>query len=81
MKHKLRKPATTPNPRMGAADLAEFRLRSAAMQAASHNLLLIGEAYQAWIIKMLAKYGLAGRYDVDPKTGELRQHAESKNKS
>ena len=71
MKHKLRKPATTPNPRMGAADLGEFRLRSVAMQTASHNVLLVGEAYQAWIIKTLAKYGLAGRYEVNPGTGEM----------
>lgn len=73
MKHKTRKSAVAAatHPRLNATDLTEFRLRSTAMQAASHNLLMVQEAYQGWIIKTLAKYGLAGRYDVNPQTGEM----------
>ena len=69
--HKQRKPSNPPNPRMNAADLTEFRLRSTAMQAAAHNLLMVQESYQGWIIKTLAKYGLAGKFDVNPQTGEM----------
>jgi len=64
-------PAPVVHPKMGPGDLVEFRLRSAAMQAASHNLLMVQEAYQSWIIKTLSKYGLSGRYNINPQTGEM----------
>lgn len=71
IKKKSSKVVAVPGPRLSPGDLQEFCLRSKATQAAAHNLLMVQEAYQAWIIKTLAKYGLSGKFNINPSTGEM----------
>lgn len=54
-------------------ELNEFRLRRAALDQARALYAMVEEAYVAWNVRLMAQYGLQGRYTIDPADGIVRE--------
>jgi hypothetical protein len=69
-----KKVAELPAPRkmaLAAGDLQEFRLRHQALVTASHQALLVKEAYEKWLADKGRAYGASGKFHVNIQTGEI----------
>ena len=66
--------------KLNADDLMEFRLRRNSLDLARFNFLMVEESYQAWCLRMAAKYGMEGKFNIDAGTGlilKIHEHARS----
>ena len=59
---------------LSQGDLQEFRLRHQALMIASHQQLLVKEAYDKWLADKGAEYGVKGKFEVNIQTGEIAPH-------
>jgi hypothetical protein len=57
---------------LAKADLKTFLQRRGTVDQAKLNLQMVSESYEAWVEKLLAHYGLAGEFEVDIQTGQIR---------
>jgi hypothetical protein len=58
---------------LSEGDLQEFRLRHQTLIIATHQQVLVQEAYDKWLVEKGVEYGVKGKFNVNLQTGELCQ--------
>lgn len=74
-----RKPRNQPTERrvkiLSNVDLGQFVVRKGAIDQASNGLAMMKIGFKVWADEIRERYSLAGPFDVDMRTGELREKA------
>lgn len=63
--------------KLSPSEFNEFKFRFAAWRVASHNLLMVQEAYQSWVQITAHRYGFTGIVEIDPDNGVIKHRIAS----